>query len=101
MMRRSGGLIARTRTLESARELGELESMLAGEGVKLCTAPAHAHRAEHPAAWHAGCPCGHVLAVCEQLHVIARGADGWRCTPRPGSGCTGWHTYDRITWTRA
>ena len=55
---------------------------------------------EHEAHWYAGAPCGDIIAVCDKRRAKARRDGGWWCTPKTGSGCSGYHDYAVLEFRR-
>lgn len=107
-VRRPGGLIADarraaatmpTRSLERLREAAVLEASLDHVRAIPCASRLHAGHPEHPADWHMRCPCGGVVAVCDERRYTLRLSDGFHCNPIT-CRCPAYHRYGELTWTR-
>lgn len=64
-----------------------------------CRSRLHEGRPLHEADWHMRCPCGGVVAVCDERRDALLLSDGFHCNPIT-CRCPAFHRFAEITWTR-
>lgn len=88
-----------TRSLEALREAAILEATLGNVRHIPCASRLHAGWPDHEAHWHMRCPCGGVVAVCNERRERIEAEGGFHCNPIT-CRCAAFHSAGAITWTR-
>lgn len=88
-----------TRALERLREAAILEASLDNVRFIPCASRLHEGQAPHEAHWHMRCPCGGVVAVCDNRRTALLISDGMQCNTKT-CRCNAFHRFGQITWTR-